>query len=157
MSGLETVPTEDGYINWIRQIMGVDSSIIADTSPYINWSYEISYEIVNVLLDYASPILYTQAVYNLAGDYLVNLAQDDPTLSPPNNTYWKDLRQTFGSNSFIPGLINAANDEDTSAASMIPLNLQNITLADLQNLKTPWGRTYLSIAQSVGSMWGLTL
>jgi hypothetical protein len=149
---LDTTPSEIGYINWIYTIMGVDQSIFPDTSPYINMTYDIALEIVNFYLDLASPILYTQAVYNLAGDYLVNIAQDIPP-----STYWTDLRNSFQINSFIPGLINAANDVETSAALMTPLGLQNFTLADLQNLKTPWGRVYLSIAQSVGTMWGLTI
>jgi hypothetical protein len=132
--------------------MGVPITAIADTSPYLVLSFDMASEIVNLYLDCASPLLYTQAVYNLAGDILCNNAQDVPP-----STFWTDLRKGLGLNSFTPGFINAANDEDTSAALLVPLNLQNLTLADLNSLKTPWGRMYLSIAQSVGSMWGLTL
>lgn len=149
-------PTEEGYIIFIRMIMGVPATVLPDDSPYINMSYDISLETVNLYLN-VSPILYTQAVYYLAGDILVNIAQDNPNLPPPNNTYWADLRDQFNINTFIPGLINAANDEDTSAASLVPLGMQNLTIGDLQNLKTPWGRMYLSIAQSVGTLWGLTV
>jgi hypothetical protein len=137
-------------------IMGVPSDVLPSTSPYICTSYEYATEMVNYLLDIASPILYVQAIYNLAGDFLCNMAQDISTLPPPDNTYWTNLRTTLGTNSFVPGIINAANDQDTSAALMTPLNLQNLTLGDLQNLKTPWGRMYLSIAQSVGTLWGLS-
>jgi hypothetical protein len=154
---LDTVPSEPGFINWIYTIMGVPSNVLETTSPYINMAYDISLETVNLYLDLASPILYTQACYNLGGDILCNMVQDDSTLSPPENTYWQDLRSSFNLNTFIPGIINAANDEDTSAASFVPLNMQNLTISDLQNLKTPWGRMYLSIAQSVGTMWGLTV
>jgi hypothetical protein len=165
MSGLATVPTEDGFNDWVFSVMGVPDEVLPVVSDqldpaynvYINYAFEISLETVNLYLDIASPIIYTQAVYNLGGDILVNMAQDISTLPPPLNTYWATLRQTFGLNNFIPGIINAANDIDTSAASMIPLSLQNLTLADLQNMKTPWGRQYLMLAQSVGSMWGLTL
>ena len=154
---IDTVPTFDGYTTWVRTIMGVPDTILPDDSPYLIISFDMALETVNLYLDIASAILYTQAVYNLAGDFLVNIAQDDPTLPPPDNTYWSNLRTTLGLNNFIPGLINATNDEDTSAAILTPLGLQNLTLGDLQNLKTPWGRMYLQIAQSVGSMWGLTL
>jgi hypothetical protein len=165
MSGIDTVPTEAGFNAWVFSVMGVPNDVLPVVSDqldpayniYINYAFEIALELVNVYLQCASPILYTQAVYNLGGDVLVNMAQDDPNLPPPDNTYWSNLRQSFGLNNFYPGIINAANDIDTSAASMIPLGLQNLTLADLQNMKTPWGRQYLMIAQSVGSMWGLTL
>jgi hypothetical protein len=149
---VDTTPTIYGYINWIRTIMGIPQNVLPDNSPYIVLSFEMALETVNLYLDIASPLLYTQAVYNLGGDILVNIAQDVPP-----STFWADLRESLGINNFIPGFINAANDEDTSAAMLIPMNLQNLTLADLQALKTPWGRIYLSIAQSVGSMWGLTL
>jgi hypothetical protein len=153
----ETVPSIDGYYSWIQNFMGVPDEALPSDSIYICVSYEYAIEMVNYYLYLASPILYTQAVYNLAGDFLVNIAQDDPNATPPYNTYWTDLRQKMQINNFVPGLINATNDQDTSAAIMTPFNLQNLTLADLQNLKTPWGRMYLSIAQSVGSMWGLTI
>jgi hypothetical protein len=154
---IDTVPTLYGYINWIYAIMGVPTAVLPNTSPYIELSFEMALETVNLYLDIASPLLYTQAVYNLGGDILVNITQDDPSLASPNNTYWANLRQSLSINNFIPGMINASNDEDTSAALLVPLGLQNLTLSDLQNLKTPWGRAYLGIAQSVGSMWGLTM
>jgi len=148
---LDSTPTLDGYIAWIRSIMGVSSTILPDNSPYISTSYELANLIVNEYLEIVTPVLYTQAVYNLGGDTLVNIAQDTPP-----NTYWSSLRTSFQLNSFVPGLVNATNDEDTSAALITPLSLQNITLADLQNLKTPWGRQYLAIAQSTGTSWGVS-
>ena len=131
--------------------MGVPSTILPDDSVYIDTSFEISEQIVNLYLQLVTPILYTQAVYNLGGDMLCNIAQDTAP-----STYWANLRTSFQLNSFVPGLVNATNDEDTSAALITPLSLQNITLADLQNMKTPWGRQYLAIAQSTGTSWGVS-
>lgn len=149
-------PSLNGYITWIREIMEVPKMVLPDTSPYIEMSYDISLEIVNRYLDIASPNIYTIAVYNLGGDYLVNIAQDNASLQPPNNTYWTDLRNTLQVNNFVPGFINSAADQGTSAATKILSAFDNLTIGDLQALKTPWGRVYLGIAQSVGSMWGLT-
>jgi hypothetical protein len=156
-----TVPNETDYTTWIYNVMGVPTAVLPSDSSYIDYTFQYSLEWVNLYLDIASPLIYTNAVYNFGGNMLVNIAQDDPNaqppLTPPNDTYWADLRTSLNINSFVPGLINATNDEDTSAALVVPLNLQNLTLADLQMLKTPWGRAYLAIAQSVGSMWGLTM
>jgi hypothetical protein len=152
-----TIPNLEDYTTWIYVYMGVPEEVLPEDSPYIEYSFEFALEWVNLYIDIASPLVYTNAVYNFGGNMLCNIAQDNPNLPPPNNTYWQDLRTNLGINNFIPGFINAANDEDTSAALLVPLNLQNLTLADLQMLKTPWGRAYLAIAQSVGSMWGLTL
>jgi hypothetical protein len=149
---VSTVPSIQGYIDWIRTIMGVTADVLPDDSPYIQLSYDMATEWVNIYLNLASPLLYTQCIYNLGGAMLVGIAQDIPP-----STFWTDMRTSLGLNNFIPGFVNAANDEDTSAAVLVPVNLQNLTIADLQLLKTPWGRFYLSIAQSVGSMWGLTM
>ncbi|HXB13379.1 MAG TPA: hypothetical protein VNZ45_15435 [Bacteroidia bacterium] len=152
----ELYPTLPGYLKWVRNIMAVPLMVLPNNSPYIELSFDLAHTIVNLYLNYASPMLYTQAVYNLGGDYLVNMAQDNPSLPPPNNTYWADLRQSLGVNGFLPGLINQAEDQGTSAAVKLLSSMENLTLMDLQNLKTPWGRVYLGIAQSVGSMWGIT-
>ena len=153
---VESTPTIEGFVNWIQNIMGVPVAALPVDSPYITLAYNISASTVNLYLGCVSGLLYTQAVYALGGDILCNIVQDDPNAPPPYNTYWADLRASLGVNNFTPGMINAANDEDTSAAILTPASLQNLTLADLQNLKTPWGRMYLSIAQSVGTLWGLS-
>jgi hypothetical protein len=152
----ETYPTLPGYRKWIRDIMAVPPTVLPDNSPYIEVSYDLATEIVNKYILGASPVVYTQAVYNLGGDYLVQMAQDNPNLPPPLNTYWADLRQSLGINSFIPGLVDQAHDQGTSAGLQLLASMENLTIADLQQLKTPWGRVYLGLAQSVGSMWGIT-
>jgi hypothetical protein len=152
----ERQPTLPGYLFWIREIMAVPKIVLPDNSPYIELSYDLSIEIVNRYIEWASGIVYTQCVYNLGGDYLVQMAQDNPNLQPPNNTYWADLRASMGVNSFLPGLVNQAQDQGTEASVQLLSAMENLTIADLQQLKTPWGRVYLGLAQSVGSMWGLT-
>jgi hypothetical protein len=152
----ETQPTLLGYLFWIREIMAVPKIVLPDNSPYIELSYDLSLEIVNRYIEFASGIVYTQCVYNLGGDYLVQMAQDNPNLPPPNNTYWADLRASMGVNSFLPGLVNRAADQGTDAGLQLLSAMENLTIADLQQLKTPWGRVYLGLAQSVGSMWGFT-
>jgi hypothetical protein len=152
----ETYPTLPGYLRWIRDIMSVPPIVLPDNSPYIELSYDLSLEIVNMYILCASPVVYTQAVYNLGADYLVQMAQDNPNLTPPDNTYWTDLRASLGINSFLPGLVNQAADQGTSAGLQLLASMENLTIADLQQLKTPWGRVYLGLAQSVGSMWGIT-
>jgi hypothetical protein len=98
-----------------------------------------------------SPTIYALCVYNLGGAILLEIAQDDP-----NSTYWADLRDKLGVNAFTPGLINSAHDQHTSESMMIPNQLQNLTLWDLQLLKSPWGRRYLMFAGQWGTIWGLT-
>jgi hypothetical protein len=153
---LEAPPTLEGYLRWIREIMAVPVIVLPDNSPYIELSYDIAFQVVNRYIWCANPGIFTQAVYNLGGDYLVNIAQDNPNLDPPNDTYWTDLRNSLGLNTFVPGVVNSAADQGTSAGVQLLSSMENLTITDLQNLKTPWGRIYMGIAQSVGSMWGIT-
>lgn len=153
---LPSPPNLNGYILWIRNIMEVPQIVLPNNSPYIGLSYDLSLAIVNKYLDWVAPGVYTIAVYNLGGDFLVNNTQDNSTLSPPDNTYWSDLRSSLQINNFVPGFINSTADQGTSTGVKILSVFDNLTFADLQTLKTPWGRTYMGIAQSVGSMWGIT-
>jgi hypothetical protein len=153
-------PTIEGYTDWVYSVMGVPPSVLPSDSIYIQMSYDIAYEFVNQYINMVNPGVFTVAVYNLAGNFLVNIAQDDPAaIPPPDNaaTYWADLRAGLNLNSFVPGLVDNAADQGTSAGLQLLNSMKDLTIGDLQLLKTPWGRVYMGIAQSVGSMWGLTL
>jgi hypothetical protein len=153
---LPAPPDLDEYTTWVYSVMGVPPAVLPSDSIYIELSYDLALEMVNRYINWVAPGVYTIAVYNLAADYLVNIAQDDPNLPPPDNTYWSDLRSSMSLNSFVPGLVNNASDQGTSAGLQLIGSMKDLTLGDLQTLKTPWGRVYMGIAQSVGSMWGIT-
>lgn len=144
-------PTLAGFIVFIRTNMGIDDSVLPDDSIYIEQAYDIAKEIVNPQIELYSSVLYTSAVYNLAGDNLLNFAQDQT-----GETFFAEVRKGYGINSFVAGVIQSSNDESTSESLLVPDFFKNLTLSNLQNLKTPYGRTYLQIAQSTGPCWGLT-
>jgi hypothetical protein len=124
----------------------------------ISWSFSVATMLVNpALATVGSPSgaatstnLYVEAVYNLAADNLVNYAQDQP-----GRTYFADLRASLKINNFAAGVVQAASDQGTSDSLAVPDALKNLTLANLQSLKTPWGRAYLAMAQTYGTMWGV--
>jgi hypothetical protein len=149
-------PTIIGYTNWLRTFMGVPDTILPDDSPYLQMSFDIAMEFVNYYINIVNPGVFTLAVYNLSGATLAMIAQDDPTLPPPDNTYWADLRQSLNLNTFIPGFVNNASDQGTSAGIQILQSMAGLTIGDLQLLQSPWGRSYLAIAQCVGTIWGIT-
>ena len=58
---------------------------------------------------------------------------------------------------FVSGVIQAAADEVTSESMLVPDALKGLTLANLQQLKDPWGRNYLQWAQDYGpAAWGVS-
>ena len=103
-----------------------------------------------------SPSIYAIAVYNLAGHILCGIAADDPTLPPPLDTFWSDLRTKLGLNSFNYGLVTSASDQGTSAGQQIPSQIADMTMMGLGLLGTPWGRMYVMIAGQWGNIWGIS-
>lgn len=127
--------------------MEVSSTELPDDSPSIPFCFELSRVWVNQQIACVSPLLYSQAVYNLAASFLVNYG--------PASVFGK-YREEMGLNNFTAGVISASSDESTSQTRAVGDALKNLTIADLQRLKDPWGRVYLEIAQQYGDLWGLS-
>lgn len=144
-------PTVAGFTTFIRNVMGILPVNLQDNAPVIAMAFAVALEIVNRQLQAVSPTIYNLAVYNLAGDNLINYATD-----PAGKNYFAKLRASYKITSFIAGVIASSADESTSQTLATPEALKALTLADLQNLHTPYGRAYLGFAQRVGTLWGMT-
>ena len=161
MAGLDTIPTRVGFLAFIRTRMGIPTNVLPDNSDYIDVSFGLSLEITNRGIQCLSPTLYTEAVYNLGGSILLNVAQDLPNAptvpgSEPPIAYFAFARKQFNMNGFVSGVIQSAGDEGTNESMVVQEAAKNFTLANLQQLKDPYGRAYLSIVQSYGDIWGLS-
>lgn len=160
-------PTLAGFIDFIDRVMNVPAGALPRTSPFIRIAFANALAIVNPALR-AVPIpdadaagvrlnsggwtIYAEAVYNLAADNLVNYAPDQQ-----GNTYFKAMRAELNIGGFVSGIVQAAADETTSVSIVVQEAAKAFTLANIQNLKTIYGRTYLGYAQSYGpSTWGIS-
>lgn len=118
----------------------------------IRTSLAIAQEIVNTALSQLSPSIYVLAVYNLAADRLINFAMD-----VANQTYFKDVRKAFRLTEVSVGVPSQVSDQGTAVGILNPEQMRLFTLQDLQTLRTPYGRTYMSFAQMLGrTVFGLT-
>lgn len=150
-------PTLAGFVAFIANVMQITSAQLSPTDPAIALSYNLALLTVNRQLaaapncDPTQPTIYAWAVYNLAGDQLINYASDVPP-----STFFASMRASLNINAFVSGVLTSQSDATTSSSVAVPQSLNQLTLSDLQNLKTPWGRTYLSIAQKVGTLWGIS-
>lgn len=161
MAGLDTIPTRAGFLDFIRTRMGIPTDVLPDNSTYVDTSLGLALEITNRGVQCLSPILYTEAVYNLGGSILLNIAQDLPNAakvpgSEPPLPYFAFARKQFNMNGFVSGVIQSAGDEGTNESMVVQEAAKNFTLANLQQLKDPYGRAYLAIVQSYGDIWGLS-
>jgi len=145
-------PTLTGFQTFITEIMGIPATSLPPTSPVIGFAFAVALETVLVIIQTVSPLSYNTAVYNLAADLLINYAPD--TLETP--TYFSGLREKFKIGNFSAGVITNASDEATSAGIEVIEGMKNLTLDQLQNLKTPYGRNYLGIAMKYGTGWGMS-
>ena len=135
--------------------MGIDTDVLPDDASVIPMALSVALAIVNTNLLCVPPgpmvpgvpptSIYTLAVYNLGGSNIINYAQDiDPS------TYFADLRKKWNTYGFVSGVISASNDETTGNTMVVQEAAKNFTLANLQQLKDPYGRQYLAFAQSAG-------
>ncbi|MEX3914884.1 hypothetical protein AB4Y43_01370 [Paraburkholderia sp. BR10872] len=150
------------YTTFIQQTMGIPTSALPTNSPFILQTLALAQEIVNPALQnislpggsnlgYTGPGIYELAVYNLGGDMLINFAADQP-----GQVFFQNARASYGINSFKAGVIGSSADATTSESMVVPEAMKNLTLQNLQNLKTPYGRQYLYFAQAFGTLWGLS-
>lgn len=160
MSG-STQPTLAGFQSFIANQMGISQLYLPTDSPVIAYAYAVAISIVNPALALAcgpsqpglpAISIYALAVYNLAGDNVINFAQDQE-----GRTYFADARAKLSVGAFAPGVTASSADQSTSQSTLNPEFMKNLTLANLQNLKTQWGRQYLMFAQAYGpSIWGIS-
>ena len=147
-------PNTTDYLSFIRNIMGIPVAALPDDDAVIQYSFDASISGANLAFNAVAmgqSTVYASAVYNLAGDMLINFANDQE-----GRTYFKELRARFNINNFQPGVIASSSDSGTSTSLLNPEFMRTFTLSDLQNLKTPFGRQYLMIAQAQGTLWGLS-
>ena len=142
-------PTLAGFQLFITTVMDINATVLPPTTPVIQVAYDVALEVVNVAL--AATGIYDLAVYNLAGDNLLNYAPDQP-----GQTYFKEVRKSLNLAGFVPGVVSSSSDEGSSTSLLNPEFMKGLTMSDLQNLKTPYGRTYLGFAQRYGTLWGMS-
>lgn len=164
MSNPANQPTLADFQTFISNVMQVPSSALdPTTAPVVQYCYDFAIDWVYDLLGCVPTVttggwsLYARAVYNLAADTLINWAQDasGAPIYKDNLPYWAWLRDQYGVNNFVAGVIQSTSDEGTSAGYVVPEAFKEFTMQNLGNLKTPYGRQYLSIVQSWGQIWGI--
>ena len=138
-------PNLTDYQSFLTE-QGFSAAVLPSSSPWIEWSFNRSMSVVIPVCDFGMMAPeYTIAVYNLATHYLVLMAQDQPGLS-----FFTDLRARLNTSGFIAGVVASSSDQGTSSTMMVPDPFKGFRMADLEYLKTIWGRSYLSYAQKAG-------
>lgn len=140
-------PNQDGFTAFLNNTLPTipDGGVVLPSMDVRDTALCEALETVNDYICMVAPRQYVEAVYNLAADRAVYLAND-----APNQTYFKDLRESFRTSSPSLGVVSSASNQATSMGQINPKTLQELTLAELQYLKSPYGRRYIQIAQTYG-------
>jgi hypothetical protein len=107
----------------------------------------------------ANTFIGTPIIVTGAGTFTYAIATNPGTFTQggtASETYFATLRRQFNLAGFVPGVISASNDESTGQSILNPEFMKGLTLGNLQNLKTPFGRQYLAFAQDYGQIWGVS-
>jgi hypothetical protein len=167
-----TGPTLTGFIWFLQNIVGIPALYLPTDAPVISWAYNIVVDTVNPIFQTvpswqmpSTQLIYTQMVYNLGAHDIILWAQDvEPPPTPPYKVdsngnpigYFEYMRQKFGLNTLVPGVVTATFDQGTGTTLAVPEGLKNLTISDLGLLQTPWGRVYLGYAQAWNRPWGIS-
>jgi hypothetical protein len=95
-------------------------------------------------------------------DSLINVVTDDPSApnvpgTNPPQKYWAYQRSIYKIDNFTPGVVSSTSDNGSSVGLDNPEMMVQLNMMDLQNMKTPWGRRYMTIAQQMGpTAWGIS-
>lgn len=128
----------------------VSEASITVYSPYVGWALNYAIQVALPgpqigagLSGFAGQ--YILAVYNLALHQLLKIAQDQP-----NQSFFTQARAQYKIGTLIPGVVMASGDQATSETLVVPEFFKNLTLSELDLVKTPYGRDYLGYAQMYG-------
>jgi hypothetical protein len=139
-----------GFLAFLRNA-GFTVVVLPDASTDIDAALAIAQEIVYEGINDISTLMFDLATYNLGTSTLIEIASDQP-----NSTYFADLRTKFKMDVFSPGIVASTGDEGTNVSFATPDWAKGLQIADLQYLKNAWGMKYLSIAQKMGTLWGVS-
>lgn len=145
-----TTPNLTDFTTYVQD-QGATTTYLPVPSDYLDYAlnYALSVAIgsevgfVSGLSGYANP--YVMAVYNLGMHQLLKITPDQN-----GQTWFADQRTAYKLLQFQAGPVVASSDQSTAQTLAEPEFLKNLSMRDLDLIKTPWGRWYLEYAQQYG-------
>lgn len=145
-------PTLAGFQAFIANVMMIDPLYLPPDAAVIGYAFDAAMSIVSEDLFLVPGGVYARAVNNLAASELINFAEDQP-----ERTYFREKRRSLNLDQWTAGVVASTSDATSATGILNPDFMRNFTMQNLQNLKDPYGRAYLAIAQSYGpNIWGVS-
>jgi hypothetical protein len=129
--------------------VGIDPLNLPNDSPFFGYALAQAQRLV---IRGRGGLDYTLACYNAAGHILFQIAPDQA-----GRSYFRDKRAEFGLYKPVAaGVVSASSDEGTSVTLATPSSLRDLTLSDLNFMRTPWGQEYLAYNTDFGGLFGVS-
>lgn len=146
-------PSLQEFNAWVRGVMGVPVSALPDDAPVIAYVYDLTAEQLEPLRGffYEMPSTWNALFFNSGGSLLLNNAPD-----VAGSEFFATLRKTFGTSNLVAGVVSSTGDEATNTTLQVGRAMSDLSLADLQMLKDPYGRKALAILMELGPLWGIS-
>jgi hypothetical protein len=99
---------------------------------------------------------YTLAVYNCAGHIQIKITPDQ-VVDNISRRYFQEQRNEYKLLNLSAGLVMSSSNVDTSSSFAVSDSMKQLTLTDLDVIKTPWGRSALAYMQDYGpTVWAVS-
>ncbi|KWN80865.1 hypothetical protein WM24_23820 [Burkholderia ubonensis] len=147
----QTTPNATDLYTFLTTVAGVPTAALPSNSAYIPWALSYAEEMTLMVLRCIGQDYYCFAVYCLATSFLINWFPDQT-----GQTFFATARQTYNISGFVGGTVQSTADVSTSESLLAPDFLNGLTLGQLQVLKDPFGRQWLSMQADNGPIWGIS-
>ena len=146
-----TQPNVTDFYTFLSTVAGIPSSALPSNSAYIPWALSYAEEMTLQVLYAVGQDYYCFAVYCLGTSFLINWCPDQA-----GQTYFANLRQQWNITGFVGGTVASSADVSSSESLNVPEFLNGLTMANLGQLKDPYGRAWMAAQQELGNIWGLS-
>ena len=149
-------PNLGDYTLWIQNTVGISTVYLPANSPFLSYAFNRALAIVFNPPTSLAAIEYVLAVYNCATHIQLKITPDQ-SVNGIAYTYFRDKRAEFQLLNPVVGLVLSSSDEGTSVSNAVPDAMRQLTISDLDFMKTAWGREYLAFQQDYGpTLWMLS-
>jgi hypothetical protein len=142
-------PNLPDFMLFVYDYMQIDPVYLPNDSPF--FGYAFNQAMATVIRAPRLGFDYTLAVYNCGGHILIRITPDQP-----QRDFFKGKRVEYNLLKLSAGVVAGSSDEGTSETLAVPDAIRQLTIGDLQFMKTPWGREYLTFAQDFGGVFGIS-
>jgi len=144
-------PNLTDFTNWVYAYIGVTVQALPLNSPWPGYAFNQAQSLVPCYST-VSAIQFVLATYNCAGHILLKITPDQQ-----GQAFFAGVRKDMKLLEPQIGAIVSSSDNGSSNSFAVGDGMRNMTIGDLDFMRTPMGRDYLAYLQDFGpGVWGLS-